>query len=112
MENEKVVIREIELEDVDYNGMPERYFVTLDFFDLCYMIIFTTKDIQNFEKTGFLENSGCEGEDILFDSADEYFVENKDEAKKLVDMIKDYWEKYSEGKSNYNFDGTLKEENK
>lgn len=106
--NDYVTINQVELNNWKYDDedftIPTVYTVNLTFCGHEYQMEFTTEDLQRAEKWG-LENSGCEGHTIFFDSANSYFENNEKEADALMKMMEEEWENYWRGDSPYDYMG-------
>lgn len=106
--NENVAINQVELDNWKYDEddfmIPVSYEVSMTFFGHEYYLYFLTDDLQRAEKWG-LSNSGCEGDTILFGSADTYFEDNPKEADALMGLMEEEWENYWRENSPYNYKG-------
>ena len=108
--NENLIINNVDINNWEYDGdfmMPVAYEVSVTFFQRNYTIYFTPEDIRKFNEGWGLEKSGCEGDSILFDSIDSYFDNNEEDARILIDIIKEAWNDFK-GDSPYNYIGMIK----
>lgn len=112
--NDNVVIADLFLSEWDYDDedeiFPKGYYVTVDFYGKRYTMYFTTGDLGRMDKWG-LENSGCEGDSDLFDSANAYFEDHEREAEILASMMEEEWENNRRNGSPYNYMGARADEN-
>lgn len=112
--NENVTIMSVELNnwkfDIDGDIVPISYETVITFYGKVFIIYFTTRDLQQAENWG-LSNSGCEGDSILFDSANTYFENNDNDAKKLLEMMEEEWNSNWRDNSPFNYMGIIEEQN-
>ena len=106
--NENVTINQVELNNWKYDEdgfmYPVSYQASVSFHGKEYIFYFTTDDLRQKEDWG-LDNSGCEGDEELFDSAESYFSNHDKEADALMEMLEEEWEDYWREDSPYNFMG-------
>jgi hypothetical protein len=92
--------------DEDSNCIPVAYEVSLRFCGKQYILYFTVKDLQRYDDGWDLENSGCEGDTLYFDSVNSYFENNTDEADRLIKLMKECWDDFINTEySPYNYMG-------
>ena len=112
--DENVTINQVELfeirHDEDFFTCPESYQVSMTFVGHEYLMTFTVEDLQRAEEWGF-QNSGCEGDSVLFYSAESYFENNERVADALMEMMEEEWENNWRKDSPYNYMG-MKDDNK
>lgn len=109
--NKDLVIRDIEVSSYDFDvndfDFPVEYRVSIEFFGREYELMFTTKNLKEVDKYGKLYHSGCEGDQVLYNSMYYFFENNKDEADILVELIQECWESFKEEDSPYNYKGEI-----
>lgn len=113
--NDNVIINYVDLNDWDYDEnqdiFPKMYEVSCTFCGQTFISYFSTKNIRLYKDGWYLENCGCEGNGDLIDSMSDYFEDHENDAKILVEMMKDEWETNCRDDSPYNYLG-IKEETK
>lgn len=111
-----ITITQVDLNNWDYdddnsNCIPVAYEVSLTFCRKPYTMYFTVKDLQRYEDGWDLENSGCEGDKLYFDSVDKYFENYPDEADRLISLMKECWANFRKTEdSTYNYMGLIEEQ--
>lgn len=111
-----ITITQVDLNNWDYdddnsNCIPVAYEVSLTFCCKPYTMYFTVKDLQRYEDGWDLENSGCEGDKLYFDSVDKYFENYPDEVDRLISLMKECWDDFNNtGHSPYNYMGIIEGE--
>ncbi len=97
--------------DEDSNCIPVAYEVSLNFCGKQYILYFTVKDLQRYEDGWDLENSGCEGDTLYFDSVNNYFENYPNEADRLISLMKECWDDFrSTEDSQYNYMGVIEKQ--
>ena len=105
-----ITINQIDLNNWEYdddsNCKPVAYEINLTFCNEEYTMYFTVKDLQRYEDGWDLENSGCEGSTLYFDSVNKYFENYPNEADRLTMLMKECWDDfYNTENSPYNYMG-------
>lgn len=105
-----ITINQIDLNNWEYdddsNCKPVAYEINLTFCNEEYTMYFTVKDLQRYEDGWDLENSGCEGSTLYFDSVDKYFENYPNEADRLIKLMKGCWDDFINTEySPYNYMG-------
>lgn len=105
-----ITINQIDLNNWEYdddsNCKPVAYEINLTFCNEEYTMYFTVKDLQRYEDGWDLENSGCEGSTLYFDSVNKYFENYPNEADRLTMLMKECWDDFINTEySPYNYMG-------
>lgn len=105
-----ITINQIDLNNWEYdddsNCKPVAYEINLTFCNEEYTMYFTVKDLQRYEDGWDLENSGCEGSTLYFDSVNKYFENYPNEADRLTMLMKECWDDFCNTEdSPYNYMG-------
>ena len=105
-----ITINQIDLNNWEYdddsNCKPVAYEINLTFCNEEYTMYFTVKDLQRYEDGWDLENSGCEGSTLYFDSVNNYFENYPNEADRLTMLMKECWDDFCNTEdSPYNYMG-------
>ncbi|WP_297273713.1 hypothetical protein [uncultured Bacteroides sp.] len=108
-----ITINQIDLNNWEYdddsNCKPVAYEINLTFCNEEYTMYFTVKDLQRYEDGWDLENSGCEGSTLYFDSVNKYFENYPNEADRLIKLMKECWDDFCNTEySPYNYMGIKK----
>lgn len=110
----RITITHVDLNNWDYdddsNCKPIAYEICLIFCNKEYTMYFTVEDLQRYKDGWDLENSGCEGDTLYFDSVNRYFENYTDEADRLVALMKECWDDFCNTEfSPYNYMGIIEE---
>ena len=105
-----ITINQVDLNNWEYdddsNCKPVAYEINLTFCNEEYTMYFTVKDLQRYEDGWDLENSGCEGSTLYFDSVNKYFENYPNEADRLTMLMKECWDDFCNTEdSPYNYMG-------